>query len=102
MSKVSIEIMEPKGKLLDPRREGLSNPRLDTLKGKTIALMAIHVDSLVMLGSILFFDILEERLKARYEGLQVYRCLSFGSPASVVNTESPRQDEPKPMDAKTP
>ena len=34
MSKVSIEIMEPKGKLRDPRREGLSNPRLDTLKGK--------------------------------------------------------------------
>ena len=87
MSKVSIEIMEPKGKLLDPRREGLSNPRLDTLNGKTIALMSIHVDSLVMLGSILFFDILEERLKARYEGLQVYRCLSFGSPASVVNAD---------------
>ena len=43
MSKVSLTILEPRGVLEDPKRVGLSAPRLDTLNGKTIALMSINI-----------------------------------------------------------
>ena len=86
-NKVALEIVEPKGELLNPKREGLSNPRLDTLNGKTIALMTIHVDDLHQFGSELFFDILGEMLKERYPDIKFYRCKSFGSPNAVVNAD---------------
>ena len=84
---VTLEVLEPKGKLNDPRREGLSNPRLTDLNGKTIALMSIHVDALFQFGTELFFDILEEELRARYPDIRFYRCKSFGSPSAVVNAD---------------
>ena len=40
---VSIEILEPRGVLEDSKREGLTAPRLDTLAGKTIAMMGINI-----------------------------------------------------------
>ncbi|NLM46349.1 MAG: hypothetical protein GX200_06085 [Firmicutes bacterium] len=84
---VTLEILEPKGVLADPKREGLSNPRLDTLDGKTIALMSIHVDDLYMFGSELFFDILGDMLKERYPTIKIKRFKSFGSPNSRVNAD---------------
>jgi hypothetical protein len=68
---VTLEILEPKGVLSNPKREGLSNPRLTDLNGKTIALMSIHVDALRQLGSELFFEILAEQLKERYPQLSL-------------------------------
>ena len=84
---VTLEVLEPKGRLNDPRREGLSNPRLTDLNGKTIALMSIHVDALFQFGTELFFDILEEELRGRYPDIRFYRCKSFGSPSAVVNAD---------------
>ncbi len=84
---VSFEILEPRGKLNDPRREGLSNPRLTDLNGKTLALMSIHVDALFQFGTELFYDLLEEELRSRYPDIRFYRCKSFGSPNAVVNAD---------------
>ena len=86
-NKVSFEILEPKGKLKDPKREGLKNPRLTDLNGKTIAFMTIHVGDLFQFGSELFFDLLEEAFLKRYPGVKFYRCKSFGSPNAVVNAD---------------
>ncbi len=84
---VSFEILEPKARLENPKREGLKNPRLTDLNGKTIAFMTIHVGELVQLGSELFFDLLQEAFLKRYPGVKFYRCQSFGSPASVPNAD---------------
>ncbi len=84
---VTIEIMEPKGVLFNPKREGLSVPRLDTLSGKTIALMSIQANEMSLSGSTLFFDILEEELRARYPDTRFIRCPSFGSPNTVINAD---------------
>lgn len=83
---VTLEILEPKGVLSDPKRVGLSNPRLKDLNGKTIALMSIHVDDLHQFGSELFLDILQDMLKSRYPAIRFYRCRSFGSPNSRENS----------------
>ena len=40
---VSLEILEPRGVLKNPKREGLFAPRLGDLNGKTIALMGINI-----------------------------------------------------------
>ena len=82
---VTLEVLEPKGVLSDPKRVGLSNPRLKSLDRKTIALMSIHVDELHQFGSELFFDILEVMLKDRYPTIKFVRFKSFGSPNSRVN-----------------
>ncbi|NLT40176.1 MAG: hypothetical protein GXX89_06905 [Clostridiales bacterium] len=84
---VRLEILEPKGVLNDPKREGLSNTRLDTLDGKTIALMGIHVDDLHSFGSDLFFDILAEMLTEKYPTIKIVRFWSFGSPNARVNAD---------------
>ncbi len=86
-NQVTLEIVEPKGVLNDPKREGLSNPRLDTLDGKTLALMSIHVANLHQFGSELFFDVLEQQLKERYPTIKFVRFQSFGSPNAVVNSD---------------
>ena len=83
---VTLEIVEPKGKLSDPKRVGLSNPRLKDLNGKTIALMSIHVDDLHQFGSELFLDLLQDMLKDKYPTIKFYRCRSFGSPNSRENS----------------
>jgi hypothetical protein len=83
---VILEILEPKGVLSDPKREGLKNPRLKDLNGKTIALMSIHANNLHQVGSGLFFDELEVLLKAAYPTIRFYRCRSFGSPNQLENS----------------
>jgi hypothetical protein len=84
---VTLEILEPKGVLSNLKREGLSNPRLTDLNGKTIALMSIHVDALRQLGSELFFEILAEQLKERYPTIKFIFTQSFGSPNAVINAD---------------
>ena len=84
---ITLEIVEPKGVLADPKREGLSNPRLDTLNGKTIALMSIQVSTISSFGSDLFFDILEEMLKHNYSNIRVVRVRSFGDPKAKINSD---------------
>ncbi len=84
---VKLEILEPKGRLSNPKREGLSNPRLDDLNGKTIALMSIHVDELRQFGSELFFEILADMLKERYPTMKFIFTQSFGSPNAKVNAD---------------
>ena len=86
-NKVTLEVLEPRGVLENAHREGLSNPRLTDLNGKTLALMSIHVDNLFQFGSELFFNILEEELLKRYPDIKFYRCKSFGSPSAVVNAD---------------
>ena len=83
---VALEVLEPKGVLNDPKRVGLSNPRLTDLNGKTIALMGIHVDDLQSFGSDLFFDVLGEMLKDNYPTIKIVRCWSFGSPNARENS----------------
>jgi hypothetical protein len=85
--RVTLEVMEPKGVLFDPKREGLSNPRLNDLNGKTIALMSIHVDSLRQFGSELFFETLAEMLKERYPTIKFIFTQSFGSPNAKINAD---------------
>lgn len=84
---VTLEILEPKGVLSDPKREGLSNPRLNDLNGKTIALMSIHVDNLHQFGSELFFDMLEVMLKNKYPTIKFVHFKSFGSPNARMNAD---------------
>jgi hypothetical protein len=84
---VTLEILEPKGVLSDPKRVGLSNPRLDDLNGKTIALMSIHVDDLHQFGSDLFFETLEVLLRSRYPDIRFVRFQSFGSPNARMNAD---------------
>jgi len=83
----TLEILEPKGVLSDPGRVGLSNPRLEDLNEKTIALMSIHVDDLHQFGSELFFDLLEVMMKARYPTIKCVRFKSFGSPNARINAD---------------
>ena len=83
-----IEIMEPRGVLAHPEREGLSNPRLTDLNGKTIALLQLYGSRNAPLqGSKLFFDIFEEILKKRYPTAKTVRWKSFGAPNSVINAD---------------
>lgn len=42
-NQVTLEILEPRGVLENPHREGLFAPRLTDLNGKTIALMGINI-----------------------------------------------------------
>ena len=84
---VKLEVLEPKGVLSDPKREGLSNPRLTELNGKTIALMSIHVDDLRQFGSELFFEILADMLKERYPDMKFIFTQSFGSPNAKINAD---------------
>jgi hypothetical protein len=84
---VTLEVLEPKGMLFDPKRLGLSNPRLNDLNGKTLALMSIHVDELHQFGSDLFFEILEDMLKERYPDIKIVRFQSFGSPNARINAD---------------
>jgi hypothetical protein len=84
---VTLEVLEPKGILFDPKRVGLFNHRLENLNGKTIALMSIHVDDLHQFGSELFFDLLEVMVKERYPTIKCVRFKSFGSPNARINAD---------------
>ncbi len=76
---VSLEIMEPRGVLKEPHREGLSAPRLTDLNGRTIALMGINIPYFHS-SSEPFFEVVERKLKERYPGVKTLRMNSFGTP----------------------
>ena len=76
---VSLEILEPRGRLQDPHREGLTAPRLTDLNGKTIALMGINIPYFRS-SSEPFFEVVERKLKERYPGVRTLRMNSFGTP----------------------
>ncbi len=76
---VSLEILEPRGILQDPKREGLFAPRLTDLNGKTIALMGINIP-VFHSSSEPFFEVVEKRLRERYPEVKILRMNSFGTP----------------------
>ena len=76
---VSLEILEPRGVLQDPKREGLFAPRLTDLNGKTIALMGINIP-VFRSSSEPFFEVVEKRLRERYPEVKILRMNSFGTP----------------------
>ena len=76
---VSLEILEPRGVLEDPKREGLFAPRLSDLNGKTIALMGINIP-VFHSSSEPFFEVVEKRLRERYPQVKILRMNSFGTP----------------------
>ena len=76
---VSLEILEPRGVLEDPKREGLFAPRLSDLNGKTIALMGINIP-VFHSSSEPFFEVVEKRLRERYPEVKILRMNSFGTP----------------------
>ncbi len=76
---VSLEILEPRGVLSDPKRQGLFAPRLSDLNGKTIALMGINIP-VFHSSSEPFFEVVEKRLRERYPQVKILRMNSFGTP----------------------
>ena len=76
---VSLEILEPRGVLKDPKREGLFAPRLTDLNGKTIALMGINIPYFHS-SSEPFFEVVDRRLRERYPEVKILRMNSFGTP----------------------
>ena len=76
---VSLEILEPRGVLSDPKREGLFAPRLSDLNGRTIALMGINIP-VFHTSSEPFFEVVERRLRERYPKVNILRMNSFGTP----------------------
>ncbi len=76
---VSLEILEPRGVLQGPKREGLFAPRLTDLNGKTIALMGINIP-VFRSSSEPFFEVVEKRLRERYPEVKILRMNSFGTP----------------------
>ena len=61
---VSLEILEPRGVLKNPKREGLFAPRLGNLNGKTIALMGINIPYFHS-SSEPFFEVVDRKLRER-------------------------------------
>ncbi len=92
---VSIEILEPRGVLEDSKREGLTAPRLDTLAGKTIAMMGINIPYFFS-TSVPFFKALDKKLHERYPDLKVVHMDSFGTP---IDPPSKAYDVAKICDA---
>ena len=74
---VTLEVLEPKGKLNDPRREGLSNPRLTDLNGKTIALMSIMEDSGLINSALEWIGIGRQKLLNNISAVQVGMIYNF-------------------------
>ncbi len=79
---VSIEILEPRGVLVDSKRVGLSVPRPETLDGKTIAMMSINIPGRYGASADPFFDVLQRRLQERYPTAKFLRMDSFGTPVA--------------------
>ena len=61
---VTLEILEPHGELAYPERHGLSAPRLTSLNGKKIAILAMFQDSMT------FFDTIKSKLKKQYPSVE--------------------------------
>jgi hypothetical protein len=69
---VTLEVLEPRGVLSNPKREGLSNPRVSDLNGKRIAILG-HSKSL-------FFEAIEVMLKEAYPTAEIVRFMSLSMP----------------------
>ncbi|MBR5932277.1 MAG: hypothetical protein IKZ95_09690 [Lachnospiraceae bacterium] len=78
-NQVTLEILEPRGILEHPHREGLFAPRLTDLNGKTIALMGINIP-VFRTSSEPFFEVVDRKLKERYPDIKILRMNSFGTP----------------------
>ena len=78
---VSLEILEPRGVLKSPHREGLTAPRLTDLNGKTIALMGINIPYFRS-NSEPFFEVVDRKLRERYPEVKILRMNSFGTPST--------------------
>ena len=78
---VALEVLNPRGVLDGSVPEGLSNPRLDTLDGKRIALLSEKPDAVV------FFDVVEEMLSEKYPTATILRFPSASSPMIPDNTK---------------
>ncbi len=76
---VSLEILEPRGVLDSPKREGLFAPRLTDLNGRTVALMGINIP-VFRSSSEPFFDVVERKLREKYPEVKILRMNSFGTP----------------------
>ncbi len=77
---VMIEVLDPRGRLVSPEVAGLSNPRINDLNGKKIALMADKPDA------ILFFNSMEKLFKKAYPTATILRFPSPASPIQADNT----------------
>ncbi len=80
MSKVTLEILTPKGVLVSPEVEGLKVPRVADLNGKTIGLLSEKPDSQ------LFFNTMERLLKKAYPTATILRFPSPANPEVPDNT----------------
>ncbi len=76
---VSLEILEPRAKLANPKREGLFAPRFPDYNGKTIALMGINIP-VFRSSSEPFFEVVERKLRERWPEVNILRMNSFGTP----------------------
>jgi len=79
-SKVTIEILNPRGVLQSIPVSGLVNPRPTSLNGKKVALMSEKVESLY------FLNALEELLKNKYPSATFLHFDSPSNPARPDNT----------------
>ena len=78
---VSLKVMNPRAERRLVKRVGLSNPRMDDLNGKKIALLCVKGDSSV------FFDCVQELLSARYPKAEFLRFQSLVNPLNPDNSE---------------
>lgn len=78
--KITLEVLDPRGKLISTEVTGLSNPRIKDLNGKRIALLSEKPDS------ILFFNSMEKLLKKAYPTATILRFRSPANPSYPDNT----------------
>jgi hypothetical protein len=79
-NQVTLEVLDPRGVLANPKRQGLFAPRLSDLNGKRIAILSMGSDSAA------FFDAIGELLKAKYPAVEIIQLPSMGGPASPDNS----------------
>lgn len=79
-SRVTLEVLNPRGVLKSLPVTGLSSPRPDDLDGKRIALLSEKQ------SSVHFFDAIEELLKKRFPASTIVRFDSPGNPMQPDNT----------------
>ncbi len=76
----TLEVLNPRGVLADPRRLGLFAPRPADLNGKKIAVMAMWADSEA------FFAAITEMLKEKYPSVEFVNFESMHSPFAKDKT----------------
>ena len=77
---VTLEVLDPRGKLVSTEVRGLSNPRIKDLNGKKIALLSEKPDS------VLFFNSMEKLLRKAYPTATILRFQSPANPMMPDNT----------------